>query len=79
MDNDGSNTDNVDDNDNNNSDFNNNKLIILQKACFLGRISSMTYIHLEHPVLKIAVGHHTFSNQILKMSGQFHIIMGHND
>ena len=36
MDNDGSNTDNVDDNDNNNCDFNNNKLIILQKACFLG-------------------------------------------
>ena len=30
-------------------------------------------------VLEITVGHQTLSNQILKMSGQFRIMIGHND
>ena len=30
-------------------------------------------------VLEITVGHWTLSDQILKMSGQFHIMIGHND
>ena len=29
-------------------------------------------------VLEITVGHRTFSDQILKMSGQFHIMIGHD-
>ena len=31
------------------------------------------------PVLEITVGHRTLSDQILKMSGQFHIMIGHDD
>ena len=30
-------------------------------------------------VLEITVGHRTLSDQILKMSGQFHIMIGHDD
>ena len=30
-------------------------------------------------VLEITVGHRTLSKQILKMSGQFHIMIGHDD
>ena len=30
-------------------------------------------------VLEITVGHRTLSDQILKMSGQFHITIGHDD
>ena len=32
-----------------------------------------------HAVLEITVGHRTLSDQILKMSGQFHIMIGHDD
>ena len=31
------------------------------------------------PVLEITVGHRTLSDQILIMSGQFHIMIGHDD
>ena len=36
---------------------------------------------IEEPssVLEITVGHRTLSDQILKMSGQFHIMIGHDD
>ena len=30
-------------------------------------------------VLEITVGHLTLSDQILKMSGQFHVMIGHDD
>ena len=30
-------------------------------------------------VLKITVGHQTLSDQISRMSGQFHIMIGHDD
>ena len=34
---------------------------------------------IRYAVLEITVGHRTLSNQILKMSGQFHIMIGHDD
>ena len=30
-------------------------------------------------VLETTVGHRTFSDQILKLSGQFYIVIGHDD
>ena len=40
---------------------------------------SQTCSQLLHPVLEITVGHRTLSDQILKMSGQFRIMIGHDD
>ena len=34
---------------------------------------------ISRAVLEITVGHRTLSDQILKMSGQFHIMIGHDD
>ena len=50
-----------------------------KKLVFLGRVRSLIYIHVEHSVLETTVGHRTLSNQILKISGQFHIMIGHNE
>ena len=36
-------------------------------------------IQTHRPVLEITVGHRTLSDQILKMTGQFHIMIGHDD
>ena len=50
-----------------------------KKLVFLGKVRSLIYIHVEHSVLETTVGHWTLSNEILKISGQFHIMIGHSE
>ena len=53
------------------------------RLCFYaneGHMSkTMDSVYNTHPVLEITVRHRTLSDQILKMSGQFHIMIGHDD
>ena len=43
-----------------------------------GQFALFKFLH-RVTVLEITVGHRTLSDQILKMSGQFHIMIGHDD
>ena len=51
----------------------------LLSKTFILRIGKLTRKigHLS-TVLETTIGHQTLSNQILKMSGQFHIMVGHD-
>jgi len=39
----------------------------------------MRQTHTDTALLEITVGHRTLSDQILRMSDQFHIMTGHDD
>ena len=51
------------------------------RVIFLNQCSSplLPQLKLSITVLEITVGHRTLSDQILKMPGQFHIMIGHDD